>query len=694
MEIERLQQPNFAGGPVLIPVCKDDVQDEETRYMSATIVRDWRKREEGGVSTWYRRSRMVARDFKAQDPTRSGLYSPATSPNVQRAILLVAVETGLPIYVIDVKDAFLNVPQPGKVIVTAPQQLSGYEGCMWQLNRLLPGQREGTSEWSKLATKLLQESGMEVYDPCPVLFRGAIELKSVRVQIHVDDLLMCGLPEEVDLLLQLFGVEVDIKVQGPFVEPGDEFSYLRKKFSFTDEGLVVKADPRHFHDLVEQAEVLGKVRERKTPAPGDILEKDNSEEVSGEKQKAYRSIVGKLLYIYPEVPFCQWVINRLAQKMSKPTVKMVKAAVHFVGFLTTVQDVGLLLLYKPCASSILANGGEPAEGAVMQIFTDADWASDKQSRQSMSSVMVFCGRGLMYSYVRQQRAIALSSCESEYYAMTSGLSEGLLLHDLMQYLLNMELKLEVRTDSSSARQVGERLGVSKTRHLSTRALWLQKAVADKKCVLRPVPTELNPADLNTKLLSQSRMKGLACLIGIQHGGGIPYGADELEEIRSILQRRRAMKDVFRVIVQSEASVRRLEHEHAVVVGSNMKEKLMFALLMELSGKAIAAELDDASSEIIHVYLQYAWNLLWQMWIPHVICAFMIFFGLRSLQRGNEGCAKREPCNIEIAEEDEAAYLAYLDDDTWARQLQEEGINPFTSESLSPATPDASGSDAE
>ena len=113
-----------------------------------------------------------------------------------------------------------------------------------------------------------------------------------------------------------------------------------------------------FRDLAEQAGVLGSVRERKTPAQGDILEKDNSEEVSGEKQKAYRSIVGKLLYIYPEVPFCQWVINRLAQKMSKPTFKMVKAALHFVGFLTTVQDVGLLLPYKTCSSSVLANGGD------------------------------------------------------------------------------------------------------------------------------------------------------------------------------------------------------------------------------------------------------------------------------------------------------------------------------------------------
>ena len=44
---------------------------------------------------------------------------------MQRAVLLVAVESGLPLYVIDVKDAFLNVPQPGKVVVTAPVAMKG-----------------------------------------------------------------------------------------------------------------------------------------------------------------------------------------------------------------------------------------------------------------------------------------------------------------------------------------------------------------------------------------------------------------------------------------------------------------------------------------------------------------------------------------------------------------------------------------
>ena len=39
VEIERLQQPNFAGGAVLIPECEKGDLDGETRYMSATILK-------------------------------------------------------------------------------------------------------------------------------------------------------------------------------------------------------------------------------------------------------------------------------------------------------------------------------------------------------------------------------------------------------------------------------------------------------------------------------------------------------------------------------------------------------------------------------------------------------------------------------------------------------------------------------
>lgn len=66
------------------------------------------------------------------------------------------------------------------------------------------------------------------------------------------------------------------------------------------------------------------------------------------------------------------------------------------------------------------------------------------------------------------------------------------------------------------------------------------------------------------------------LIEIQHGGGIPAGAAELDETCSILERRPPMKNVLRVIVQSEASVRRPEREHAAL--QHREEAKLLSLL--------------------------------------------------------------------------------------------------------------------
>ena len=43
VEIERLQQPNFAGGPVLIPVGKEDAQDEDTLLLCTVHKSSWVK---------------------------------------------------------------------------------------------------------------------------------------------------------------------------------------------------------------------------------------------------------------------------------------------------------------------------------------------------------------------------------------------------------------------------------------------------------------------------------------------------------------------------------------------------------------------------------------------------------------------------------------------------------------------------
>ena len=99
---------------------------------------------------------------------------------------------------------------------------------------------------------------------------------------------------------------------------------------------------------------------------------------------------------------------------------------------------------------------------------------------------------------------------------------------------------------------------------------------------------------------------------------------------------RAMKDVFRVIVQSESSVRRLEREHATVIGCKIKEKLMYALLLELSGKAMAGSLEHGDSVIVYVHLQYVLNVIYSIWTLYAVCGFLMCVGFLKWMEHREG----------------------------------------------------------
>ena len=109
----------------------------------------------------------------------------------------------------------------------------------------------------------------------------------------------------------------------------------------------------------------------------------------------------------------------------------------------------------------------------------------------------------MHSSSRTQRCIALSSAEAELYSSSGVLCDTFLLKRVMEFLLQLEnLVVTLRMDSSSGRQVWVRTGVGRIRRLSCRVLWVQQAVASGEVIVRHI------ADINTKLLSQSRMKFL------------------------------------------------------------------------------------------------------------------------------------------------------------------------------------------
>ena len=110
--------------------------------------------------------------------------------------------------------------------------------------------------------------------------------------------------------------------------------------------------------------------------------------------------------------------------------------------------------------------------------------------------------------------------------------KAILVRRLFEFLTETPVSVEVRCDSSSARQWTQRRGVGRLKHVDVRLSQLQDWVRDNIVILGTVKTALNVADLNTKKLTYARRAFLLYhLSQVEYSEGgvfVHTGEDEYE----------------------------------------------------------------------------------------------------------------------------------------------------------------------
>ncbi len=110
--------------------------------------------------------------------------------------------------------------------------------------------------------------------------------------------------------------------------------------------------------------------------------------------------------------------------------------------------------------------------------------------------------------------MALSSCESEFYAIVSGAIEAIFVRTLLAECGINDAKIEVLTDSTSAQQLCARTGLGRIKHLNIRLLWIQDKIKSGEISIGRVPTQDNLADILTKYLGVRQFKAMTQNLGI------------------------------------------------------------------------------------------------------------------------------------------------------------------------------------
>ena len=466
-------------------------------------------------------------------------FSPASVSTLARLVPLLAQKWGTPIYIMDVKDAYLCVPQPEDepVVVTAPRSYVNKFGASktWKLGRVLPGQRRGAQEWYHQLAGDLTNANLESMPEVPTLYRASANGERYVAQVHVDDIMAIGDAEPHGRVEKDLTDRYTVKIAGPYQQPGDEFEFLKRRYQIQSDGsITVRAPVRLYNDLFELA---GRPKVKATPGPSgqdDMFATDATEELTPREATAYRTMLGKVLYMSNERPDAQAVIQNLSSRAAKPTAKAMKLIKHLVGYLWGTQGYGVNLCLAPGKSVMnFARGkltpDEPIIEHLVEGYSDSNFANDRTTRKSLSSGQIYIDQALMYSFVRGQKVVTLSSGEAELVALTQATSEAILVHKAWVWTTQEEAKLVMRSDSSVARAIASRLGVGRVRHLQTSCLWIQQWVAAKTLRVAAVPTQFNPSDMGTKSLQQRRLRMLCFLAGMVDDHGDHIGREEHAE---------------------------------------------------------------------------------------------------------------------------------------------------------------------
>ena len=438
---------------------------------------------------------------------------------------------------LDVKDAFLMAAQPEAEVAFVK-----VDNRIFKLLRCLPGQRTAAAQWFHLFSTTCVEYGtkQDLMQPTLLFIPDLLYLT-----VHVDDVFIVGREDKVRHFVQRLKEDKkwNVEEKGPFRQ-GSKFHYLKRQFNLGSNHCDVRCDRKQYDSFEKEVDLYSRFY-RKTPLDSNFGKRDESEELKGEEVTKFRSIVGRLMYMSGERPDAQYAIQCLARHMSKPTKQAMANAWHVVSYLFGTSGYGVRIDERKKGQSMMdlrmADEAEEAEEHLLEIVTDADYAGNKNDRKSTTSFQLFLDGNLMESKVRTQKAISLSSGESEFVAMVAGCSEGMLIRHLWNQITGQSCKTKVRSDSSAARGMTQRQGIGRVRHLDASLLWIQQKEKEKVITVAAIPSELNSADIGAKNLAKKRLNGLLYVIHMVDAVGDRVGEQEYHEIEHNYQLKQGMK---------------------------------------------------------------------------------------------------------------------------------------------------------
>ena len=146
---------------------------------------------------------------------------------------------------------------------------------------------------------------------------------------------------------------------------------------------------------------------------------------------------------------------------------------------------------------------KPALTWNIECFSDADWASSIDDRKYTTGYCIYLGGNLITWCSKKQKAVAKSSTEAEYRALSQTGTEIAWLHSLFKELgMQHNMPAIVWCDNAGAKQLSSNpVFHSRTKHIEVDIHYIRDLINRGIVEVRFVPTKEQTANVFTKAIS-------------------------------------------------------------------------------------------------------------------------------------------------------------------------------------------------
>ncbi|TMI83023.1 MAG: hypothetical protein E6H10_08620 [Bacteroidetes bacterium] len=450
------------------------------------------------------KARLVAKGFtQVAHVDFEDTFAPVVKAASVRTLFAHAAGNRLPINLFDVETAFLNANIDRLIYMEQPP---GFEqpdhprkDYVLLVNKGLYGLKQSGSLYANDQKKKLVELGFAPSEADECVFLSAD--KRIIVATYVDDGLVCAeTQEEIDWVITELSKHYTVrnlgtptKFLGMDISRPDPRGPITISQSTYARKLLAKFDMQDCNSVKapcdQRASYLHLRTETESPADSAL----------------YRSMTSSIMHLAIWTrPDIAWITNKLCQFNKDPSELHMAAIKHLLRYIQGTLDYAFTFSPSEYNSLYgLFTDHENFDFTPLHGYADASNASDPDDRCSTSGrIFFYFNAPIVWGSCKQTYAVALSTMESEYLALTEAAKEAMFLRQLLSSInVPQEQPTLILTDSDAAlKHVKNNVNHPRSKHIDTRHHYIRFAYNAGDVDIRHVPSASQTADILTKPL--------------------------------------------------------------------------------------------------------------------------------------------------------------------------------------------------